>query len=372
MNVKSKLLVVFGIAMLFACSPEQQIKEGVILSGSINFPQQGHVILERYTGQGVEPFDTLKLKEDKTFEQFVEVQTPGYYRLNMYGVQHVNLVLNDDDIQITADGNNAGGKVEVQGSTELDQLKELNKYLQEQFISKENALNQEFVIAKQNGDEVLAVQIQEEYMDLRENKELAIIEQIEGMGTSLATIQAINFIDKDKNFEFFDKWSKKMSAVYPDEPSLKHLVIEANNMRKLAIGQIAPEISLPNPSGEITSLSSLRGNYVLLDFWAEWCKPCRLENPNIVKAYKKYNSKGFEVFGVSLDRQKSKWEKAINDDQLFWTQVSDLKGWQSSAAVLYNISAIPASFLLDKDGVIIAKNLRGAALDQKLSELLGE
>jgi len=111
---------------------------------------------------------------------------------------------------------------------------------------------------------------------------------------------------------------------------------------------------------------------VLLDFWASWCKPCRRENPNLVKAYNKYKSNGFDVFSVSLDKNKKKWLAAIQKDQLVWeAHVSDLKGWQSAAAKLYGINSIPAAFLLDKEGKIIGRNLRGAALEQKLEEIFG-
>ena len=140
-------------------------------------------------------------------------------------------------------------------------------------------------------------------------------------------------------------------------------------MRRLAIGQVAPEIELPNPDGDLVALSSLRGKYVLVDFWAKWCKPCRQENPNIVRMFKKYNSKGFEVFGVSLDKNKSDWLQAIDEDGLHWTQVSDLKFWNSAAAKTYDITAIPFAVLLDPDGKIIGKNLRGKALENKLAEL---
>ncbi|NOS94239.1 MAG: TlpA family protein disulfide reductase [Cyclobacteriaceae bacterium] len=143
-------------------------------------------------------------------------------------------------------------------------------------------------------------------------------------------------------------------------------------MKITAVGQLAPEIALPNPSGQIVKLSSLRGKYVLIDFWAKWCGPCRAENPNVVRAYNRFKSKGFEVFGVSLDRNKQEWMQAIQEDGLVWTQVSDLQYFNSQAARDYNIQAIPFSILLDKDGKIIAKNLRGAALERKLEEVLGK
>ncbi len=136
------------------------------------------------------------------------------------------------------------------------------------------------------------------------------------------------------------------------------------------IGTMAPNITMNTPEGKQVSLASLKGKYVLLDFWASWCGPCRAENPNVVAAYTKYKDKNFTVFSVSLDDKKENWQKAIQDDGLSWTHVSDLKRWESSAAKLYSIQAIPSNFLIDPSGKIIARDLRGDDLDQKLAELL--
>jgi peroxiredoxin len=139
--------------------------------------------------------------------------------------------------------------------------------------------------------------------------------------------------------------------------------------KTIAVGMVAPDIKQPGTDGKDISLSSLKGKYVLVDFWASWCGPCRKENPNIVKAYNQYKDKGFEILGVSYDNKKDRWEGAIKKDGLAWPQVSDLKGWQNATAEIYHIKAIPSNLLVDKEGRIVAKNLLGKKLYSKLAEI---
>ncbi|MFT4544417.1 MAG: peroxiredoxin [Bacteroidia bacterium] len=140
----------------------------------------------------------------------------------------------------------------------------------------------------------------------------------------------------------------------------------------LNVGDEAPQLNFKGPDGKEVSLSSLRGKVVLIDFWASWCRPCRMENPNVVAAYKKFNSQGFEIYGVSLDKSQDAWVKAIKQDRLNWINVSDLGGWNSAGAATYGVRSIPGNFLIDAKGVIIAKNLRGANLHAELQKLVAK
>jgi peroxiredoxin len=182
------------------------------------------------------------------------------------------------------------------------------------------------------------------------------------------------YITLIKIFAMYDpEYTARLAAAYKEEfpASLVAKKIIAGLPKPAPrTGETAPDIKLSNPNGKVLSLSSYKGKIILLDFWASWCGPCRQENPNVVRAYQKYKDKGFTIFSVSLDDNKDKWQQAIQKDGLLWdAHVSDLKGWQSSAAQLYQVKGIPATFLIGKDGKIVGTNLRGENLEAKLAEL---
>jgi peroxiredoxin len=179
-------------------------------------------------------------------------------------------------------------------------------------------------------------------------------------------INKVYYYDYDKLKGTLEKVSDvaKKSEVY------KNLQARLEKMDKVRVGSMAPDFTLPTPEGTMVSLSQFRGKVLVVDCWASWCGPCRAENPNMVALYNANKDKNFTILGVSLDRDKDKWLKAIADDKLTWNHVSDLKFWQSMICDLYVISAIPETILIDKDGKIVARGLRGEELKAKVAELL--
>ncbi len=174
---------------------------------------------------------------------------------------------------------------------------------------------------------------------------------------------AIPLNDVEESLSYLDKDMGNSRFV-------KAAVKRVEDKRGTTVGYKATDFSQTTPDGKKVSLSDFRGKYVLVDFWASWCRPCRMENPNVVAAYNRFKDKGFTVLGVSMDSNKEPWVAAIQQDHLTWTHISDLKGWGNEVGKLYNVTGIPQNFLIDREGKIVAKDLRGAALDEKLAEYL--
>lgn len=375
MNFRNLNVAFFALLTLASCNQDQNVKgatgdNNVVLQGKIENPATGNIVLEEIQNNRAVPIDTFSLAADNTFEETLAIEEPGFYRLNLYGKQYVTLVLDNEDVQIAADLSSME-PAKVEGSEDTDYLEEINRILRgnQQEVK---ALESRFLEARKENDEVQMKALQDKYLAMEAAKREKIKEALRGMNPSIAQVYGVNYLDKEEDFPFLDSLAVRLKEGLPDSKYVKDFTTGVDGMRATVVGQIAPEISLPNPEGEVIKLSDLRGNVVMIDFWAAWCGPCRRENPNLVKVYEKYSDKGFEIYGVSLDRKKEDWVKAIEKDNLTWTQVSDLSYFNSEAAKDYSVNAIPATVLIDKEGRIIARNLRGQALEDKLAEIFGE
>ncbi len=372
MRLKMRQILTLLLALtVFSCSGDKRNKnEEETIKGKINHVGVGNVTLEQIDGSKLVVVDTLTVNPDGTYYSTFKPREPGYYRLNFYQTQFIPLLFGDTDIVVNVDGNSANGWYEIKGSPVMDQLAGINQLVQN-FNNDAQKLDDEYRDAYNKNDKQKMTDLQKEYAGKQVELNKLEKQKIRDMGTSLALLQAVNYLDIDNDFDFVDSVAKVIDKNIPDYKIKKDFIDKINQIRNLSVGSMAPEIALPDPDGNIVKLSSLRGKYVLIDFWAAWCGPCRREIPNVVKMYQKYGGKDFEILGVSLDRKKEDWVKAIKDDGMKWKQVSDLKYFNSQAAKDYNINAIPATYLIDKSGKIIDKNLRGEALDDKLAQLFG-
>lgn len=360
-------IVLIALFSFFSCEEKQKNEGKVEVSGTIENAPAGAIVFSQFTDTRPIVLDTLVLDENGMFSYELAVDAPTFYELNLYGQKSVRLALLDEDVQVSYDFSNPESLV-IEGSADSQEMVKIEK-LMDTYQNKVNALNEAYYKAMGENDTETIKQIQTDAMALESNQSVEVKNMISSMGDSFASLAAIGLLNPKNEFQFMDSLASKLDETYPDTKSIVQLRQQLDEMRSLSMGQIAPEIELPNPAGEMVKLSDLRGKYVMIDFWAAWCKPCREENPNVVALYNEYKSKGFEVFGVSLDRTREAWVDAIAEDELTWTQVSDLKYFNSAAAELYQIAAIPATYLIDPDGKIIGKDLRGPSLRAKLEEI---
>jgi peroxiredoxin len=198
-------------------------------------------------------------------------------------------------------------------------------------------------------------------------------EYVKNNPSSFVTPSILTSLSYEMNPEELESMINALDTAVAALPQIKSLKERLVVMKSVSVGQKAPEFTMNDTNGNPVSLSSKIGpKLLLIDFWAAWCNPCRQENPNVVKVYNEFHKKGFDVLGVSLDQKKEDWLKAIADDKLAWTHVSDLKYWGNEAAKLYAVNSIPSNFLLDENGIIVGRNLRGDDLYKKIQEVLGK
>lgn len=300
--------------------------------------------------------------------------TAGLYQLKINEANQVLLLLDDQTrVALAGDAQRLPATYTVKGSPDAEVLRELTQVMEGTKTHMET-LKSRYTAAAQVGKTDSTRAIEQEAAAVQGRTVACIKGVLRRHPAAVATgFAAGAFLNPDDNFQFADSIAAVQRKANPNSPFTKELTARLEPLRATAPGTKAPDINLATPTGPKLALSSLRGKYVLVDFWASWCGPCRQENPNVVKAYNQFKDKGkgFTIYSVSLDQEKGRWTRAIAADGLLWpNHVSDLAGWQSVAGAAYGVTSIPQSFLLDPNGVIIAKNLRGPELQAKLAEVL--
>jgi thiol-disulfide isomerase/thioredoxin len=387
-SVKAVILTALWF-IAFSCSgPDTNYS----VSGKLENAEGKKLVLYEMGTYSLVPIDSLIIGPDGKFRFKGEIDRARFMSLRESSLNHLTLiVLPGENIRIDADLNSLQQSASVKGSRESALAIELNRKMHSA-VMQLDSLGADYrsrLGEPETNIELLRKNTSDQFEKISERQREFTIGFISRNPGSLASLMALyqqidknNFVlRQQEDFKYFALVDSILITKYPDldytitlNENVKEMVaqIGLRNEREsfLAPGVVAPEISLPNPDGEIIDLSSLRGKYVLLDFWAAWCPPCREESPWLVEAYNRYQKMGFDIYQVSLDRNREAWLRGISEDRLErWKHVSDLQFWSSVVVPLYRIDGIPANFLLDPEGKIIARDLRGEELENKLTEI---
>ena len=332
------------------------------------------VVLQHLTNSAVNAIDSAQINANGEMSFGLDLTEIGFYRLYFDKNSFIVFILSPND-KITIEGKfpNLMQTTVIKGSIDNEQLR-IGSLLMQSNYQKSDSLQKVFQANQNNpnGQEMLAG-LTAQYESLMKLENDFIKGLIDKYPDSFFNLAFIEKLDKEKDIEYYSKLDKGLQKKYPSSDYVKSFHSNVQELMKLMPGSPAPEIDLPGVDGKNIKLSSLKGKVVLIDFWASWCKPCRMENPNVVKMYNRFKDKNFTVFSVSLDKQKENWLEAISKDNLTWpNHCSDLAFWSSAVVPLYNIQGIPLTVLIDKEGKIIAKNLRGQELEQKLESILAK
>lgn len=361
--------LVLAVLMISGCSSEPQY----IIKGSITGADSVKFLLQKRVEGKIIVIDSSIAVKGEFKMKGGRVDHPEYVSLVAENLRRgVSFFLENSEISIKGHIDSLN-LARVTGSKTQDEFNTLTKE-GESFNQKFSELSIQYGEASKAGDIQKVTEIRDQYKALQEEVMKLEKDFIKNHPASYASPVILQGLSYSMEASEIESFINVLDTNVAKVPVIMDLMDRVNRMKAVEIGKTAPDFTLNDVDDNPVSLSSRIGKskILLVDFWASWCSPCRQENPNVVKVWKEFNKKGFDVFGVSLDRpgEKESWLKAISDDKLTWTHVSDLQFWNCEAAKLYAVSSIPANFLLDEKGTIIAKNLREEDLYNKVKEIL--